>query len=142
MSNKKSSQKGIENWPTWKLLSIYFGSWIIFFFLLHLMVTTSNNVLKYVVYSLYILLGLFMVLRSETVGSAIFESNRRTMRFLHLRMLRFLWCRIFRMNEDKLRKRLDEMESGPGGLKFHIIVTFFVGIWLIASSILFIVWFP
>jgi hypothetical protein len=137
---KSHSQKGIENWPTWKVLLVTWGSMIMFFVLLLLMVSTSSTFLGYVVYSLYIMLGLAMVIKAGTIGTALFEGNRRMLIFVNLQMLRFLWHRIFMMREDTVRKRLDEMESGPLGLKFHIVITFIIGLWLIGYSVMFIVW--
>ena len=133
MSNKKSSQKGVQNWPTWKLLSVYLGSMIIFFLLLYLMLSIGNTLFGYVVDGLYILLGLAMVIRAETIGSTLFEGNRR--------MLRFIWRRIFMMREENVQKKLYEIvESGPLGLEFHIFITPFVGAVLIFISVLSIIW--
>jgi hypothetical protein len=131
---KSHSKKGIENWPTWKVLLVTWSAMIMFFVLLYVVLSTSSTLLEYVVYSLYIMLGLAMVIKAGTVGSALFEGNRR--------MLRFIWRRIFMMREENVQNKLHEiLESGPLGLRFHIVITFFVGVWLIASSILFIIWF-
>ena len=130
---KSHSRKGIENWPTWKVLLATWVSMIIFFLLLYLMLSIGNTLFGYVVDGLYILLGLAMVIRAETIGSTLFEGNRR--------MLRFIWRRIFMMREENVQKKLYEIvESGPLGLEFHIFITPFVGAVLIFISVLSIIW--
>ena len=116
------------------MLLVTWSAMIMFFVLLYVVLSTSSTLLEYVVYSLYIMLGLAMVIKAGTIGTALFEGNRR--------MLRFIWRRIFMMREENVQNKLHEiLESGPLGLRFHIVITFFVGVWLIASSILFIIWF-
>lgn len=129
---KSHSKKGIENWPTWKVLLVTGGSMIMFCVLLFLAASIHNAVFGYVVFGLYILLGLAMVIRAETMGSALLEGSRR--------MCRFIWRRIFMMREENIQKKLDEEESGPLGLTFHIIITPFVGAALIFISIWAIIW--
>lgn len=109
------------------MLLVTWGAMIMFFVLLFLAFSIRNTLFGYVVFSLYILLGLFMVIRAETIGSALLEGSQR--------MLRFIWHRIFMVREEVVQKRLDEEESGPLGLTFHILITPFVGLGLIAISI-------
>ena len=125
--DKSYSKKGIENWPTWKVLLVTCGAMIMFCVSLFLAASIRNTLFGYVVFGLYILLGLAMVIRAETIGSALLEGSQR--------MLRFIWRRIFMMREENIQKKLDEVESGPLGLTFHILITPFVGAGLIAISI-------
>ncbi len=124
---KSHLKKGIENWPTWKVLLVTWGAMIMFCVLLYLTASIRSTLFGYVVCSLYILLGISMVIRTETIGSSLFEGNRR--------MLRFIWCHIFMMREGNVQKRLDELESGPLGLTFHNFITPIVGALLIFISI-------
>ena len=124
---KSHLKKGIENWQTWKVLLVTWGAMIIFIVLLFLATSIHNTLFGYVVFGMYILLGLAMVTRAETIGSALLEGSQR--------MLRFIWCHIFMMHEGNVQKRLDEVESGPLGLTFHILITPLVGLGLMAISI-------
>ena len=88
---------------------------IMFCVLLYLTASIRNTLMGYVVFSLYIMLGLAMVIR-------------------------FIWRRIFMMHEGNVQKRLDELESGLLGLKSYVVITFFVGLGLIAISIQAMIW--
>jgi len=50
---KSHSRKGIENWPTWKVLLATWVSMIIFFLLLYLMLSIGNTLFVYVVDGLF-----------------------------------------------------------------------------------------
>ena len=124
---KSHSKKGIENWPTWKVLSVTWGAMILFCVLLYLTASMRNTLFGYVVCGLYILLGLAMVFKFEDIGSALFEGN--------IRWFKFVWGNLFCLNDAEIQSRELKVESGPLGLKFHIGITFFVGLGLIAMSI-------
>jgi hypothetical protein len=124
---KSHLKKGIENWPTWKVLLVTWGVMIIFIVLLFLAASIHNTLFGYVVFGMYILLGLAMVVKFEDIGSALFEGN--------IRWFKFVWRNLFYLNDAEIQNRELRVESGPLGLKFHIGITFFVGLGLIAMSI-------
>ena len=90
-------------------------------------VTFSSTLLGYVVFSIYICVGLAMVIKTEDVGSAIYEINYR--------ITSIVWKNLLHMNEAEITKRRIKLEDTPAGFKFTIGITFFVGLGLIAISI-------
>jgi hypothetical protein len=124
---KENKNTGVENWPTAKLVVVVIGSMLLFLALLLAVATFRNLLIGYIVFSLYIILGLAMVIEHEVIGGAIFEAS--------MGMLVWVGRWIFMMKEDKLQKHLREIESCPSGYNFNIGITLFVGLGLIAISI-------
>ncbi|MBN1176137.1 MAG: hypothetical protein JXA51_00510 [Dehalococcoidales bacterium] len=127
----ESKPRGVENWSTGRLILAVYGSLTIICILLLLTMSLRNVFLGYSVFSLYILLGLAMLIKTESIGTAMFEAG--------IRLLEWIWRWILMMREGKIQESLNKIESGFLGLNFYIGITFFIGLALIAMSIFTIV---
>ncbi len=132
---RSERQNKFNNWKTGKLLLMTYGVFIILFSIMIIPLAFFSTVGIYISLIMEALTGLASIVFGTTIGSALYEGNRRSQVWL----MKNLW----RMKEAEIKKRLLQMETVfwgiPSGYNFHILITRIIGIGLITLPIFF--WF-
>ena len=126
---KDDNSEDISDQPSGKMVLIVTCSFIAFFALLIVMAVLEIPVVGYFIFSVYFDLGLVMVIRYKMIGTAIYRAN--------LTMLSWVWRHVFKSSEEKVQQRITRFRANPlHGYKYHIVITFIIGLVLIALSVL------
>jgi hypothetical protein len=125
---KNKNQEDISERPSGKLVLIVMGSVIAFFASLIVMAVLEIPAVGYFVFSVYFTLGLVMVFRSKMIGTAIYRAN--------LTMFIWVWRNVLKSSEEKVQQRITRFKANPlHGYKYHLVITFIIGLVLVALSI-------
>jgi hypothetical protein len=124
---KDDNLEDISDRLSGKMVLLVMGSMIAFLVLLYITAVLENRALGYIVFSVFLILGLAMIFRYKVIGTAIYRAN--------LTICSWVWRHVIRLSEEKVQKRKTEFKASFLGYNYHLGITFIVGLGLITVSI-------
>jgi hypothetical protein len=125
---KEKNSVEVSERPSGKMVLYVISSLIVILVLLYFTAVSKNRVISYIFLLVYLFLGVVMVFRYKVVGSAIYRAN--------LTILSWVWRHIFKLSEEKVLQRIIKFKALPVyGYTYHLVITFIIGLGLIAGSI-------
>jgi hypothetical protein len=104
------------------------SSLIVFLAILYGAAVSKNRVISWVFILVYLFLGVVMVFRYKVVGSAIYRAN--------ITISSWIWRHVFKISEQKIQQKITKFKTLPVyGYTYHLVITFIIGLGLIAVSI-------